>query len=362
MENSNNNSLVKIVMAIVAIGALVVVASIVIWKAGGLTQGTNSGGNEWLTYSNEKYSFEIKYPKDWQVVVDDSGEPKINIFKKTETEKPPFIHHSNVTHVSIYPKGIGTEGVQGESAPSGLQFQETMKTATDFLLKDGATWATYANIDTKTTNWQPWGFLWAGLKVESRKTECIQPGKIPIQGACDLGVEFKNSKTVVSGTVNEADREIQEEILRSFRFFNADTPITSGTSRVNIYVVDIEGKGDQGKTIGCGDGLVAVKRDVAATQGVLRAALNELFSLKTRTYGESGYVNALYQSNIKVDSASVVDGEAQVHLSGQVASGGVCDDPRIVEQIKATVMQFPTVKGAEITLNGRDLNDYFSQR
>ncbi len=55
--------------------------------------------------------------------------------------------------------------------------------------------------------------------------------------------------------------------------------------------------GVSGTKFGCDDSLVAVEVPIAPTVGVLRAALNQLLSLKSSYYGQSGLYTALYQSD-----------------------------------------------------------------
>jgi hypothetical protein len=130
------------------------------------------------------------------------------------------------------------------------------------------------------------------------------------------------------------------------------TPGPGLVDSVQIFLIDLEG-GD----VGCGDAIVPVTRQVTPTAAPLRAALTELFSLKTQMYGESGLYNALYQSDISIDRVAIVEGRAEVELSGRLLIGGVCDEPRVIAQIEATVLQFPTVTSAVITLNGQPLAD-----
>jgi hypothetical protein len=93
---------------------------------------------------------------------------------------------------------------------------------------------------------------------------------------------------------------------------------------------------------------------------VLRAALVALLSVKDQTYGQSGLYNALYQSNLQVDSLSIDGSKASVYLSGSLVMGGECDNPRVQAQLEQTVRQFPTVTKAAIFVNGRPLADVLS--
>ncbi len=134
------------------------------------------------------------------------------------------------------------------------------------------------------------------------------------------------------------------------------------TSQVKVYYIAVGDNGKTGKEIGCGDSLVPVTVNIAPTQAPLRAALEALFADKTQFATSSGLMNSLYQSSLKLDSATVASGTAMVRISGQVALGGVCDDPRFVYQIKNTVAQFPSVHDAVILLNDKLLETYFSEK
>ena len=87
------------------------------------------------------------------------------------------------------------------------------------------------------------------------------------------------------------------------------------------------------------------------------SSLTELFALKSQTIGESGLYNALYQSDIRIDRVAIVNGRAEVALSGTLRLGGVCDEPRVVAQIESTVRQFSSVSSTAITMNGLPLAD-----
>ncbi len=136
-----------------------------------------------------------------------------------------------------------------------------------------------------------------------------------------------------------------------------------GLERVNIYLVAVGDNGASGKAIGCGDSLVAVEVPIPATQGVLRAALNELLALEGQPYyGQSGLYNALYLSHLRIENVSVVDGEALIELKGELVTGGECDIPRIEEQLRATALQFATVQRVSVFVNGIPLQEVLDLR
>jgi hypothetical protein len=92
----------------------------------------------------------------------------------------------------------------------------------------------------------------------------------------------------------------------------------------------------------------------------LQAALVSLLSIKDQYYGQSGLYNALYQSDLQVDSITIVAGKASVYLTGTLLMGGECDIPRVQAQLEQTILQFPTVTEADIFINGKPLADVLS--
>ena len=140
------------------------------------------------------------------------------------------------------------------------------------------------------------------------------------------------------------------------------TPTASmtGTQMVQIYLIALEDNGQSGIQVGCGDSAVEVQVEIPRTQAVLRAALESLLSIKTQYYGESGLYNALYQSELQVESVNIEAGKASVYLAGTLIMGGVCDNPRVQAQLEQTVLQFSTVNEMEIFINGQPLADVLS--
>ncbi len=135
---------------------------------------------------------------------------------------------------------------------------------------------------------------------------------------------------------------------------------TLAPQTVDIYLIALGDNGQAGVQVGCGDSAVPVPVQIPATQAVLRAALEQLLSLKEQYYGQSGLYNALYQSNLSVESAAIANGAATVYLTGTLTLGGECDDPRAQAQLMQTVTQFRTVHSALIYVNGVPLQDALS--
>ena len=137
---------------------------------------------------------------------------------------------------------------------------------------------------------------------------------------------------------------------------------TAVQQTVKIFLIALEDNGQSGILVGCGDSAVPVTVIIPRTQGVLKAALEKLLSIKEQYYGESGLYNALYQSDLKLKSVTIDQGKAVIHLTGTVMLGGVCDAPRFEAQIKQTALQFSTVSDVEVFINDIPLEDVLSQK
>jgi hypothetical protein len=141
------------------------------------------------------------------------------------------------------------------------------------------------------------------------------------------------------------------------------SPESEGLDHINIYLVAMGDNGASGKYIGCGDSLVPVEIQIPPTMGVLRAAINELLKLQGQAeYSGSGLMNSLYLSDLELEQAAVIDGEAVIEFSGTLIYGGECDIPRIEEQLKALALQFSTVGAVTITVNGVPLETLLDLR
>jgi hypothetical protein len=140
------------------------------------------------------------------------------------------------------------------------------------------------------------------------------------------------------------------------------TSTTATEQMVKIVLIELEGNGQSGPLVGCGDSAIPINVTIPSTQGVLRAALEKLFSAKQQFYGESGYYNALYQSDLEIASVKIEQGNAVVHLTGTIMLGGVCDAPRVQAQIEQTALQFSTVSDVTVFVNDVPLEDVLSSR
>jgi hypothetical protein len=129
----------------------------------------------------------------------------------------------------------------------------------------------------------------------------------------------------------------------------------SSGREVKVFLVALDDKGRRGRRIGCDDSLVPVTRTVAATGTPLKAAVEELLAVP-REY-EGGLGNFWAGQDLRVQSAVIAAGVATIRIRGTLPVAGVCDEPRIEEQIKATARQFRGVRSVRVFLNGQRLSD-----
>jgi hypothetical protein len=100
-----------------------------------------------------------------------------------------------------------------------------------------------------------------------------------------------------------------------------------------------------------GDGLVPIEIEVAPTKRVLRAAIEALLSLPKSARAD-GLINALADSQLRVDDVTLVDGKATISLSGQLIVAGTSAEAYATAQLQATARQFPNVKEVVVLVNG----------
>jgi LysM repeat protein len=133
---------------------------------------------------------------------------------------------------------------------------------------------------------------------------------------------------------------------------------SSVVSSVPVYLIRL-GAGQ----VGCGDALRAIPHAVPATAQPARAALEALLALDASADDEAGLYNALEPSSLQLANLEVdAQGVAVVELSGLLQLGGVCDGPRVAEQLEQTALQFPAIRDVMIFVNDEPLDTGLSGR
>ncbi|WP_369045636.1 hypothetical protein [Sinomonas sp. P10A9] len=132
------------------------------------------------------------------------------------------------------------------------------------------------------------------------------------------------------------------------------------TAPLTIYYIAVGDGGVSGPAVGCGDSAVATYTEPVTFRDQVGPSLNRLFANHSRTIGQSGLINVLYQSNLTYVSGSFDGTTITVQLSGSFLLGGVCDIPRAEAQINLTAMAAAGAQRAAVFVNGRPLADVLS--
>lgn len=128
------------------------------------------------------------------------------------------------------------------------------------------------------------------------------------------------------------------------------------TDEIDIYLVAVGDKGKKGILIGCEDSLVGITKKIKPTVAPLRAAIEELLSLPHEYSKELG--NYWRGKDLKLKNVTITEGVATIHISGEGPYvAGVCDKPRITEQIEKTAMQFSSVNSVKVFVNDKPLEE-----
>ncbi len=125
---------------------------------------------------------------------------------------------------------------------------------------------------------------------------------------------------------------------------------------VYVYYVALEGTELTGKPIGCNDLLVREEKNIVVERSPLEAALNELVTSTPK--GE--LKNFIKGPQLMLVQVTIANGIADVYLKGDFNISGVCDIPRIQEQLSETAKQFSDLKKVNFYINDQTLDDYLS--
>jgi hypothetical protein len=139
-------------------------------------------------------------------------------------------------------------------------------------------------------------------------------------------------------------------------------PISDDAGFVKIFLIALNDNGAAGKKIGCNDSAIPVNVPLADPAAPLRAALDQLLSIRSQYYGQSGLYHALFRSDLKLEAVTIQNGLATIKLTGALTLGGTCDSPRVLAQLEETALQFSTVKQVNILVNGKKLQDLLSSK
>lgn len=177
--------------------------------------------SEWETFENKEYGFKLRYPSGWDTAFDpdDPLAPKFSFYvdRAGVSQNAPFDHFANVDHVSIYPQGIPTEGVMGETEKVSPGLNSNLSDSSRaYVLEDETPFALYLQFEDVSSSWNESGFTWVRLNVENLKEKCMRDGEeISMEECVLLGGD---DEIVRTGTVDENIWAEEKAIVRSIKF------------------------------------------------------------------------------------------------------------------------------------------------
>lgn len=183
----------------------------------------NSGPNQnWQTYTDASFNFSISYPSGWEVATTTQyGTPIYNVYvpvSNDATNTPPFIHHNNITNVSLFPNGVPTEGLFSQSKPLDFYPGFDVATATSrvFITEAGTPFAAYLRPLHMPRSWGESGFIWIRVRMDDAIMKCFdQTGQQINFDRCDPLTEHHT--VTWTGTVDPSAWNTAEEILKTIK-------------------------------------------------------------------------------------------------------------------------------------------------
>lgn len=124
-----------------------------------------------------------------------------------------------------------------------------------------------------------------------------------------------------------------------------------------IYMIAEGDNGKQGKRFGCSDSLVTVERQVVSGS-VISDVYQDFLDIHDQKFEDTELTNALYGSDLHLDSATVQGHTAYILLSGTLKKPvDDCERQRITAQLEEPAKQFQGVKEIDIKVNSAPLSE-----
>jgi hypothetical protein len=157
-----------------------------------------------------------------------------------------------------------------------------------------------------------------------------------------------------SGEIREINAVVYHNLTNQYPLTSWNRTGDDNKREVKVFLVRLGDSGKTGIKFGCDDGLVPVMRAINPKGDPLKAAIQELLAIP-QDY-QHGLRNYWVGRNLKLRSVRLHKGTATIKISGEVFVAGICDEPRIEEQIKATALQFLPVKRIKVLMNDLPLS------
>jgi hypothetical protein len=106
----------------------------------------------------------------------------------------------------------------------------------------------------------------------------------------------------------------------------------------------------EGQKFGCDDEVVWIIKDVEPTPAPLNAAIRTMFETETGMFKPGNFLGT--QEKLEFDEARIENGIAEIYLTGEFEVADECDAPRQFIQLEEVALQFDSVVGTQIFLNG----------
>lgn len=109
----------------------------------------------------------------------------------------------------------------------------------------------------------------------------------------------------------------------------------------DVYFYIANDNWENGELIGCGDSITAMQKTVyAAPEDLLWEAVIALLTAQNDIYGPFWLSNIFETMSLSLESIVTNNGITTINIQWPLSIGGVCDHPRIQEQLTRTVAQF----------------------
>lgn len=135
--------------------------------------------------------------------------------------------------------------------------------------------------------------------------------------------------------------------------------------RLEAYAILSGDDGTQGPQVGCGDSLILQSLPIARSEYAAENIETLIAYFGTAPEGtntpssSADFYNPLHGYNLSVDSITIIPGQVDVALSGEMILSGVCFDAILEAQLVGNILYLANVNNARITLNGTNLISYF---
>ncbi len=199
---------------------------------------------------------------------------------------------------------------------------------------------------------------------EDMTDEEREGAKAAVEMFKDGGKKFKEGQQKMIDQMKEETKKMHKD-MKEAKAKDLKNALTELKRNPKIALIALDGStlasNMMAPKIGCDDMIIFKELNEAMMP---KEILETLFKFDDFDENE-GYYNVFYNSKLVVEELSINNnGIATVKLSGNLYPGGICDNPRIIQQIVKTVMVMKpmVIKDVEVFINGEDIGDFLSEK